>query len=344
MNVRRSLTALVVFSSILFSCYLISQTSHAQTVVTTNSGKFYKLEILATNGMSGITTIDSSSINDFGTVAFNTTGGGGGLFTANGRTPLLNIIGPDVNAPQINNYNHVVYRTNPPGQQAGSGTLLRRNTNLANFPLTEIAGENGTAHPDFGNINLWPSINNNPTNPSNPQVAFSGFIPDPNAQTQVVTGIRPALNRQAVVPGNVVETFPVVADNGAVVLRTGLDANPALQIIRLYQNYNLTGTPVTIAAGSNWNGLGKRPGISDDGSVVVFYGNLTSSGATNLQTTQGPGIFANYEEGVGVRRTVRIARRQVENILRPAGNRDGVCDAPEQTATPTGTPPQAQCV
>ena len=76
MNLRRTVAALVVFSSILVFSYLISQTSHAQTAVTTISGKFYRLEILATNGMSGITAINSSSINDFGTVAFNAVGGG----------------------------------------------------------------------------------------------------------------------------------------------------------------------------------------------------------------------------------------------------------------------------
>jgi uncharacterized repeat protein (TIGR01451 family) len=301
--------------------------------VTTISGKFYRLEVLATNGMSGITTINSSSINDFGTVAFNAPSAG--LFVADGRNPLRNIAGGDVRAPQITNSNHVIYRAT--SFPVNTGTLLRRDTNLSGNPLTIIAGESSTSFPDFSVISDFPSINNNL------QAGFSAITTV--GQVRTVTGIRPSFNQQPVSPaGALFDAFPVVADNGNVVLRTGANGAPANQNIILYPNYNLSGVAITIAAGANFNALGRRPGISDDGAVVVFYGDLTAAGATAIQTTPGPGIFANYDLGGGTRRTVRIARRQVENFFGSSGNLDGVCDLPEQTGPPTGNFPQPQCV
>lgn len=328
-----TLTCSVIIMGLVFFGYLSFQTSHAQTAVTTISGKFYKLEVLATNGISGITTINSSSINDSGTVAFNTANAG--LFIADGRTPLRNITGGDVRAPQITNNNQVIYRAT--SFPVNTGTLLRRDTTVSGNPATIIAGESSTAFPDFSVISDFPSINNSL------QAGFSAVTTV--GQVRTVTGIRTSFNQQPVSPsGALFDAFPVVGDNGNVVLRTGANGASANQNVILYSNYNLSGTPINIAAGANFNALGRRPGISDDGSVIVFYGDITTTGATAIQTTPGPGIFANYDIGGGTRRTVRIARRQVENFFGSAGNQDGICDLPEQTGPPTGTPPQPQCV
>lgn len=96
MNLKKTLTILAITTFLMFFGYLTFQTGQAQTAVTTISGKFYRLEVLATNGMSGITTINSSSINNFGTIAFNAPSAG--LFVADGRNPLRNITGGDVRA------------------------------------------------------------------------------------------------------------------------------------------------------------------------------------------------------------------------------------------------------
>lgn len=326
----RSIVCIVtLISCLIVAGYLRFQTTQAQTAVTTISGKFYRFEILATNGMSGITTINSSSINDFGTITFNTTGGG--LFTADGRTALKNIASGDVRAPQINNTNQVIYRAFT-GPLVSTGTLLRRDTNLPGNPFTTIAGESSTAFPDFQVISDFPSLNNNT------QAAFSAL--STTSQMRIVSGLRPSFNQLPVTPtGGLLDAVPVVADNGYIVLRTGANGAPANQRILLYTNYNLSGSPITIETGAtDWSELGRRPGISDDGTIIVFYGNLTSSGATRLGTTAGPGIFANYDEGGGVRRTIRLARRQVENFwAASATNIDGICDRNEQTG-PTVTP------
>ena len=248
MNLKRIFVPFLIIACFIFSGYLFYQQSHAQTAVTTISGKFYRLEILATNGQAGITAINSASINDFGTVAFNTNGAG--LFTADGRNPLRNIAGGDIRAPQINNNNLIITRAVASGPN--TGTLVRRDTNLPNSPITIIAGEASTALPDFTTTNDFPSINNID------QAAFSVFDAGLN-QTQVVTGIRPSFSRATVIPGALAQTFPIVADNGNVLIRSGVNTTPATQFIRLFPNYNLTGTSPSIASGANFDGIGQRP-------------------------------------------------------------------------------------
>lgn len=118
----------------------------------------------------------------------------------------------------------------------------------------------------------------------------------------------------------------MVADNGRVVLRAGENSTDP---IRLYENFNLSSvTDIATVSANTFSVLGQSPGISDDGEIVVFYGDLTAGGATALNTTGGPGIFANIPVGGGMRRTLRVARRQVEDFS-GSGNHDGVCDPGE---------------
>ena len=61
--------------------------------------------------------------------------------------------------------------------------------------------------------------------------------------------------------------------------------------------------------------LGRRPGISDDGTIVVFYGNLaeTNGGPGQIETgTLGPGIFVSIDDGGAARRIVRVAGNPAE--------------------------------
>lgn len=149
--------------------------------------------------------------------------------------------------------------------------------------------------------------------------------------TQLVTGTRPTFNQQTVSTTATELLRPMIADNGNVIVRAG---NTNTSPIRLY-NYALT-SPIDIATVSapTFSELGQSPGISDDGEVIVFYGNLTTMGATALQTNPGPGIFASIVDGT-TRRTIRIAGRLVEDVNSLAGNLDGVCDPAELTATPS---------
>ena len=83
------------------------------------------------------------------------------------------------------------------------------------------------------------------------------------------------------------------------------------------------------ATGELWQALGRSPGISDDGQIVTFYGDLTSIGASLYKTTAGFGIFASIDEGIGTRKLIRLSGELVELN----GNGDGICD-PGETCKP----------
>ena len=80
-----------------------------------------------------------------------------------------------------------------------------------------------------------------------------------------------------------------------------------------------TVSAIATTASGNWSDLGIRPGISDDGKEVAFYGNLTAAGATAINTAQpnlpalqaGPGIFVSFPTGPALANRV---------ILRLVGN------------------------
>ncbi|WP_163785172.1 hypothetical protein [Myxococcus vastator] len=94
--------------------------------------------------------------------------------------------------------------------------------------------------------------------------------------------------------------------------------------------------------GSCFTDLGRNPGISIDGTVVVFYGNLQPVCATTTGIVEaGPGIFAMvYPSGIGEGGSYymyRIAGRQIENFNvdknatpPPANDTDGICEVDEK--------------
>ncbi len=103
--------------------------------------------------------------------------------------------------------------------------------------------------------------------------------------------------------------------------------------ISLY-NYELNTVQQVIGSNlSGFNYLGFSPGISDDGKVVTFYGELTSSGANTLGLQPGEGIFASIDTGSS-RKIVRLAGIAGNGILDPGENfqdadGDGQVDAGE---------------
>ncbi len=93
---------------------------------------------------------------------------------------------------------------------------------------------------------------------------------------------------------------PMAADNGAVVVLSGATASSPVII------WSPSGGTLIAGASNGFSNLGQSPGISDDGKIVAFYGNLSAAGATALGTTSGPGIFASIAGTTG-RTIVRIA-------------------------------------
>jgi Ca2+-binding RTX toxin-like protein len=56
-----------------------------------------------------------------------------------------------------------------------------------------------------------------------------------------------------------------------------------------------------------FSSLGQNPRISDDGTVIAFYGNLSEGGAEKYQTTPGEGIFAYRVEDGAIERIAGIS-------------------------------------
>lgn len=110
----------------------------------------------------------------------------------------------------------------------------------------------------------------------------------------------------------------------------------------------LLGTSVSVATTANgrWSGLGVRPGMSDDGKVVVFCGTLTAAGAAALTVAQpalpplnaGLGVFAAILNAGGDGfQFLRLAGLAANGFLEPGENwtdtdSDGVVDATEDGA------------
>ncbi len=210
---------------------------------------------------------------------------------------------------QINNSKQVAVLENVGAQQQ----LRIWDGNVVDTSI--VAAGSTPAFNDFARIHPNPSINNSPNNSR--QVAFSGQA-KVTFTNLLITGLRtdPSFNQTSLLPS----LYPMLADNGTLVVRAG---NSATSPIRLY-NYNLATFTDIATTAMGFTALGERPGISDDGQVIVFYGNL---GANALNLTQGVGIFASVDIGGGTRRILRLANRQVENIPALGGNNDGVCDS-----------------
>lgn len=118
----------------------------------------------------------------------------------------------------------------------------------------------------------------------------------------------------------------MIADNKNIVVTDPLSS------IKLY-DYQLTDI-YTIASSPLFTSVGSAPGISDDGKIVTFYGNLSQTGATTLNLTSGPGIFASIPFGSGTRKIERIAGVAGDGSLDPGEthedtNNNGIVDPGE---------------
>ena len=269
-------------------------------------GKYYKFDVVAKSGdvtAAGTFTGfgDEPSINDKGTVAFVGQIGAGnfeGVFTqdlpsqpvwitqgfsSSGRT-----FGRAV---QINNLLQIVARDGVPGSPPPS--LVRIWQGNASGVFTTIA-RGGFATDPFASVFAQPGIN------SAGQVVFSAL--DQSFNSLLATP-NSALNP----PFN--ETFlntplrPVIDDNGFVIVRNGsLDTN---SIVR-YDNslVNLTSVADTT---TDFSAVGMSPGVSRDGVVVAFAGNMTAAGAALWGTNPGPGIFIAIIQNNSASRIIRVA-------------------------------------
>ncbi len=319
------------------------------TAIAAHAGVYYELKVVAsTGGSSGLLSIDPRpSINDRGIVALvgrlSEAGTGAtieNIFTGNGIPGSLTNVSPSVgsfNTPtlapavQINNANKILARrltfVPTPFGPAPQSFVETWDALLPNVRQTLVTGD--ALFGDFDGLYSYPSINNIGG------IVFSAL----DGGTNHLGTLTSAGGFRVQYSGPISQ--PVIGDNNQFVL-------DSTNNIRLFPPAFFPFT--TIANPANGFTLtGRNPGISDDGKIVAFYGNLDPGFASTYDTYPGIGIFASIEEAPGQRRIARVAGLLDVEILddvpagvmvRPCppygaalGDEDGICD-PGEPCTP----------
>jgi Ca2+-binding RTX toxin-like protein len=315
---------------------------------------FYDFDVMAQTG-GGLTSIENAvSINDSGNVAFVATDAtsqdiyivNGGVLTKLSPGLASNTYGREL---QLNDSNQVaainIFGGNRrariwDGDNPGASTLIASSSvpratsahfdALGNF--ASIANDNQMA---FGGLESPP-----PPAPAFWEIHLSNSLVDRrdvfNPLTEVVEyGIPPAIVfRHMAADGDRVVVGSRVGTTQEIVLFdiTGVD----------------TSTTIATTTSGDWSQLGLRPGISDDGDIVTFYGDLTATGAAALTAAQpeltplhaGPGIFASIRLNlIGDRAVIRVAGTMANGVLDPGetfddANGNGELDAGETDTGP----------
>ena len=304
-------------------------------------GKYYEYYTVAKTGAT-FTDLGSGggpSINDVREVAFRgTTASGNALWFGTGAANPLNFnpgesfSSSDIIQPSVQiNANHQVVSEDRITTTSPATTSIR----LYNTSATDsfsYAARGGPLHTGVGGY-LYDAVFANPATNKNGDVVFTAQY---SSQAPLkVLGYLAAGNttpvEQPIRSGN---PKPMIADNGNVVIQVGGSGGQANNQILVYPTG--LGSPTVIAdTANNWVSLDNDPGISRDGRVVAFQGNLNAVGAAAIGTTTGPGIFVAIDEGSGfaAAKILRVTGTQIEDVAadRAAsqGNFDGICDPNE---------------
>src|ERR1035437_4135877 len=273
---------------------------------STIPGRKYVYDIIAATGMTpvnapGVLTGmgDNPSINASGVVAFvGQFATGEGLVVGDASTPLT-LINPGFvslnrrfgRAAQVNDVGQVVasdFVTGAPSLYFGR---LWDSTKLNFFNVLAFGGPTRAFDAVFNQA----SVNNNG------DAAFGALL---GAQTLLVS-VSQGVTNQIPMPANSLPR-PMIADSKIIVIRFGNLSNSPILLF----DTSLKQPLAAIAGSSFFNTTGNEPGISDEGHIVSFYGDLNATGAQALGLQPGPGIFANIDLGNGTRSVINIANSQ----------------------------------
>jgi Ca2+-binding RTX toxin-like protein len=279
---------------------------------------FYKFDVIADANKKGWKTIgDNPSINDAGIVAFmapaddiSSTDIFAGPFNGEAIRDITgsNSVSPNsTRAVQINNQNKIVTHDSRINADFKAVTGIRvryadqpgatQKESFENIVTTKegLLGK----FDDFDTIFSQPSINNNG------QVVFSALK---DVNRLLATKASSGYNTIPLSTQSAVAARPMIADNGQIVVRFGNklgDGTTPPSPIKLF-DYDLSKSEDIANASMGFTQLGMSPGISDDGQIVTFYGDLSPAGAKTLKLDPGPGIFASIKTSTE-RKIVRIA-------------------------------------
>jgi hypothetical protein len=286
----------------------------------------YDYKVIAQTDGQNVTGLGNGpSINDSGKVAFveQFADGSSSIFAGDGSSPPTEVSATLRNqrrtfgsTVQINNRDAIAAVDRISGTP-GQYWLRTWNADTRTYQIQDEADPG----PTFDSFLDPVSINNASV------VAYSGKLT--GANTVILDrGGGPISS----LPSPQLELNPMIADTNSVIARvdhdlTDLQRNP----IELF----VQGKPATVIASyPDFAVLGARPGISDDGQVVAFYGDLTQKGADDLNAAQrgpdesnplhpevtrlypGRGIFVSLQAGSG-RIIQRIAGITTDPYLSP---------------------------
>jgi hypothetical protein len=317
-------------AALLAAIATLTGNAFAQCTNNEVPGKFYEYYIIAQTGScngNNFTSLGSNpSINDFGQVGFMAQASaltGNALWVGDGHMhPAATPINPsEIGSSEI--YDSAVQLST----SLSNVQLVTKDSITTTSPATTSIRVWNTATPDsfryaarggpsqkFGAVFPYPSIN------KTGETAFCA-LDSSNPTIKYLVEVSPtgAVSKAAV---NVSVGEPMLDDNGNVLLYQ-LTTEPAggFQVM-LYPKG--LGSPTVIADYNNFSSIDTAPGISHDGMVVAFEGNLNADGAMAYSTTTGPGIFAATNQGGGVWAITRVTGLQVP-VATANGNIGGLC-------------------
>lgn len=266
------------------------------------SAQSYTYDIIATTGQTPVNANgpltgmgDNPSINSSGAVAFvGQFAAGEGIVVGNNPKPL-NLITPSSvrtarffgRAVQIDDANQVMANDRVSSSPPLSFERIWNGNNQNSFTLV---ARGGPTYPYDAVFNQG-SVNNSQ------DTAFGALR---GTQTLLVSVSGGGAN-EIPMPTNSLPR-PLIADDKSIVIRFGNLPNSPILLF----GTDLKTPRAAIAGSASFDVLGNQPGISDDGQVVSFYGNLNTAGAAALETSPGIGIFASVSLGTPQRTLVRI--------------------------------------
>ncbi|MBN3942351.1 calcium-binding protein [Nostoc sp. NMS9] len=242
--------------------------------------------------------LDTISINDSGLVAFiGKFGSIQDLLVGDGSNPIRNLSSNfSTNSSfaagvEINNNNQVVAIDRGNGfsairlWDANNPGSFSKNLGTARFPPDNV---------DFENILSFPSLNNkSPVGQAVFAVTPKGEFPKIALATLASdSGLFGGRTYNQAILANNSGVRPAISDSGLIVAR---DFSTKI----ILQDYQLNITDVIASDIKGFTSVGLAPGISNDGNVVVFYGNYSGTGDDPLPGLQPGAGNDNLNAGAG---------------------------------------------
>jgi hypothetical protein len=257
---------------------------------------FYDFNVLAQTGSNGLIDIEpAASINDLGKVAFVASQSlGQSIYIADDSSSPVIVSFADPTSSrtygrelQINNSNQIAAQDRVLGGTVGYRLRTWDGNNPGTFEILSRGTSPNPLSGHFDALGSFVSLSNDG------KAVFAGF--DTSASTWEIHQSNSLVevgdffsNVTSFTTGTFFRFASADGDRSVVGSRIGETEQIVLRDITGFD----TSDVIASTSGGYWSDLGVRPGISDDGKIVAFYGVLTPAGAAALGLSAGPGIFA----------------------------------------------------